>query len=111
MALKKAVENSMGVSFEYWRVMPQIGIDFAEGTAHASLRVWITHEARIANKQPGHVHDVMTPESEPPVREALTLAGEDFTLALATGDLRAAFYTQLKALDFFAGAEDVLEEV
>jgi hypothetical protein len=110
MALNKSVENNMGVSFEYWRVMPQIGVDFAEGTAHASLRVWATQAARSADKVPANIHEFLTPESEPLIHEALSLSGEDFTTALATGDLRAAFYTRLKALDFFADAEDVLED-
>lgn len=110
MALKKSIESRMGVGFEYWRVLPQIGVDFAEGTAHATLRVWVNQAARQANKEQGHLHDFLTPESESLIQGALSLSGEDFTTALATGDLRAAFYTRLKALDFFAGAEDVLED-
>jgi len=110
MALKKSVASRFGVGFEYWRVMPQIGVDFAEGTAQATLRVWLDAAARHANKEPVNIHEFLTPESEPLIREALSLSGADLTAALATGDLRAAFYAKLKALAFFVGAEDVLED-
>ena len=107
MALKKIVENSMGVSFEYWRVMPAVDVDFAESTARAHIMLWLNQAARQADKLPGHAHDFMDPAAAASVDAALTLSGEDFTAALATGDLRAAFYGRLKALDFFIGAEDV----
>lgn len=107
MALSKSVENNQGVAFSYWRVMPYISVDFAEGTARAHLRVWANQTARQNGKQPLDVADFTDTQ---PLDPALNLSGEDFTAALATGDLRAAIYGQLKALDFFAGAEDILEE-
>jgi hypothetical protein len=110
MALKKSFENSHGITFEYWRVMPDIHVDFATKEAHASLLVWVTQAARIADKQPLHFHEVMTQEQRGSVKTALILSGEDFTTALATGDLRTAIYTRIKALDVFAGAEDILED-
>lgn len=110
MALKKAVENDSGISFEYWRVLPSIVVDFAEGRAQAHLQVWVTEAARRANKRPAHIHEAVDPAVLQPVEEALVLSGDDFASALTTGDLRAAFYGKLKTLDFFEGAEDVLEE-
>ena len=107
MALKKSIENNQGISFEYWRVMPHISVNFEEGTAHAHLRVWANQTARQNGKQPLDLADFTDTQ---PLDAALNLSDEDFTAALATGDLRAAIYGQLKELDFFDGAEDVLEE-
>ena len=107
MALKKSVESSMGVSFEYWRVMPDIIVQFADGTARAHIMLWANQAARQADKMPGHTHDFMDLATAAAVQEALVLSGQDFTAALETGDLRAAFYVRLKALSFFTGAEDV----
>lgn len=33
MALNKSVENNMRVACEYWRVLPVMTVDFAEGNA------------------------------------------------------------------------------
>jgi hypothetical protein len=107
MALKKSVENDMGSTVEYWRVMPQITVDFSSGTAVAQLAVWVTEAARRADKRCGNLHECLQAGSDDSVRAALTLSGQDFTSALMTGDLRAAFYAQLKALPLLSDAVDV----
>ena len=107
MALKKSIENNQGIPFEYWRVMPYVRVDFAEKFARASIRVWLNQAARQADKQPAVLHDFVDPRE---FEDALSLSGDAFTAALATGDLRAAFYEQLKVLDFFTDAEDILEK-
>lgn len=108
MALKKSVDSNMGVAFEYWRVMPDVSVDFAEGSARARILVWVDATARGAEKQPQHPNEVVDNRASfRPVEEALTLSGEDFTTAIATGDVRAAIYNKIKVLDFFDGSEDV----
>jgi len=109
MALKKSVDSPFGVAFEYWKVMPDMGVDFAERSARARLLVWADATARGADKQPQHPNEVVASQALfRPVEEALILSGDDFTAALATGDLRAAIYDKIKVLDFFDGSEDLL---
>jgi len=107
MALWKIVENSMGVTGNYWRVMPQIIVDFEGGTAKGMLMVWANDKTRRNGKNPLHLHDFMTPQMARAVEDALQLSGEEFKEALVTGDLRAALYTKLRALPFFSGAHQV----
>lgn len=109
MALKKAVESNTGHTFEYWRIMPQVEVDFAEGIARGHLMVWANDKARKKALHPGHYHDLMTLEETRVVEEALVLSGQELRTALVTGDgdVRAALYVKLKALKFFLGAQDI----
>ena len=113
MALKKVFEDDMGVTFSYWRVLPQISLDLEEGTMVAQVVPWVTEDARRSNKRPGHVHEVLSMEDTRELEEAMRLkfSKEDLLKELKKGDLRQVFYAKLKTLKAFTGAEDVLETV
>lgn len=106
MALRKKTENEFGSAFEYWRVTPQISVDFASRIAHAQVFAYVTADARKAEKRPIGLHEIAPRDAIPAAEQALTLSGKELDAALATGDLRAAFYDSLKKTPFFADAED-----
>lgn len=103
MALKKAVATAEGFTVEYWRVNPTMSVDMVARTADAALLAYKDAAARAAGNRP--LRSMMI-DGMDDVR-AIRLAGADFESAIATGDLRAAMYAQLKTKDFFTGAEDV----
>lgn len=106
MAFEKSFEDAAGNTFSYWRVWPEVSIDFAARAARASLVVYVSGTTRAAEYRFNHFPDMVPRDDLQSVQDALLLEGADFETALGTGDLRAAFYTRLKALTAFEGAED-----
>jgi hypothetical protein len=107
MALQKSFEDRNGNNYQYWRITPNISVDFAAKTARASLVGYVSAATRTAGKKAMPYQELLPRESHQAAHNALTLSGADFTAALTTGDLRAALYTKLKALTVFDGAVDV----
>lgn len=106
MALKKSFENSHGNTFEYWRVMPHVQVDFAARTAQGQLLAYASTAARKADKRPISPNELFAPGDHRALFEAVTLSGKEFEAALATGDLRAAIYGKIKLLEVFSDAKD-----
>lgn len=104
MALKKAITTEEGFTVEYWVVSDGATINFRTGEARVNVVAYKDAQAKADGKRPV---DVRMDTEE--IREArrLTLSGAKLTAALATGDLRPAFYAEAKTKAFFEDAEDV----
>jgi hypothetical protein len=107
MALKKAFPDMYGNNFEYWKISPEIYIDFAKRMAMCQVMVFASEAARKDGKRYMMPMEVLPPPDAAKVEDALRMSGKEFEDALATGDVRGAFYNRLKSLDLFSGAEDV----
>jgi len=101
MALKKAITTREGFQVEYWRVNPQMSIDFENRHAVASILVYKDEAARRAGMSP--VHTMLLNHS---FESNVSLSGAELDAALLTGDVRAAMYAQIKTQDFFLTSED-----
>lgn len=101
MALKKSITTPAGFTAEYWRIDPNISVNFATGTAVGKIMLYVNADAR---KDKTSV--------QPPVQyrgtlaAGLVLTGADFTAALETKDVRAAMYAKLKLTALFSDATD-----
>ena len=104
MALQIAKETPAGVSVAYWRVNPVMTVDMVNRKAYSSVMVYVSQAARTAGKKEVDAHEI---DGFQDARQ-IVLEGATFETAIATGELRDAMYTQLKTLDFFSGATDLL---
>ena len=98
MALQKTVESVYGVSVEYFRVLPQVSIDYSSPAVRGQVWAYASQVARTAGSQ-AFCGNGLSRDIE--------LAGEAAAAAIAAGDVRPALYSKLKEDSFFAGAVDV----
>lgn len=101
MALKKSIITPAGFAAEYWRVDPNVTVNFAEGVAVGKVLLYVNAEAR---KDKTSVQ--LPPQYRGTINASMTLTGADFEAAIATKDLRGALYAKLKKTALFSDATD-----
>lgn len=101
MALKKVITTPAGFTAEYWRVDPNVIVNFADGVAVGKVLLYVSADAR-KDKTPVP----MPPQYRGAINASMTITGADFEAAIATKDLRGALYAKLKKTALFSDATD-----
>jgi hypothetical protein len=103
MALFLVKSDPGGNTISYWRISPEVHFNVVEQVAYAHVMGYKDQDARDADKDASPFAGSVGLPSTIRLTQAAAIA------AMMVGDHRPAMYVVAKAMDEFAGAEDVFE--